>query len=164
MGSLKSDQFSSNRISSQLKAYLVELHRVHSPHVPNPPTCKNRASVALVIRVRPSYPYKAVYDHEKCGLLAEPFQQRVETFFAQSWVQHGDPEVLFIKRSARIGDRWTGHIALPGGKREPLDLDDRETSMRETMEETGLDLGASHCLFIGNLPERVVTTTWGKAP
>ena len=76
----------------------------------------------------------------------------------------GDPEILFIKRSTRIGDRWTGHIALPGGNRELGDVSDRETSMREAREETGIELGGSDCLTVGNLPERVVTSTWGKKP
>jgi hypothetical protein len=34
--------------------------------------------------------------------------------FQQSWAQHGDPQVLFIKRAKRKGDRWSAHIALPG--------------------------------------------------
>ena len=79
-------------------------------------------------------------------------------------MQKGDPEVLFIKRAARSGDRWTGHIALPGGKREPSDPDDRAAATRETEEEVGLDLNADHCIFVGNLPERVITTNWGNTP
>lgn len=34
--------------------------------------------------------------------------------FSEEWVQQGDPHVLFIKRAARIGDRWSAHVALPG--------------------------------------------------
>lgn len=79
-------------------------------------------------------------------------------------MQTGDPEILFIKRSTRVGDRWTGHIALPGGKRELKDVSDKETSVREAREETGVKLGGRDCLFVGNLPERVVTSTWGKKP
>ena len=72
--------------------------------------------------------------------------------------------MLFIKRAVRVGDRWTGHIALPGGKREPSDSDDRTTGSRETREEIGLELESEHCLYIGNLPERVIKSIWGKAP
>lgn len=79
-------------------------------------------------------------------------------------MQKGDPEILFMKRATRTGDRWTGHIALPGGKREPGDADDRSASERETEEEVGLDLKSDYCLSIGNLPERVITTNWGNTP
>lgn len=79
-------------------------------------------------------------------------------------MQHGDPELLFIKRAARVGDRWTGHVALPGGKRDPEDEDDKATAIRESQEEVGLDLTTGHLIYIGNLPERVVTTSFGSVP
>ena len=72
--------------------------------------------------------------------------------------------MLFIKRAARKGDRWTSQVALPGGKREPQDADDRAASIRETLEETGLELKKDYCLEVGNLPERMLTTAWGKQP
>ncbi len=71
---------------------------------------------------------------------------------------------MFIKRAAREGDRWTSHVALPGGKRDPEDEDDRATAVRETMEEIGLDLKGGGTLFVGKLPERIVSTSWGKVP
>ena len=149
---------------SNLKTAISEIHQNHFPHVPNPPSCKKRASVALVIRVRPTFPQTSHYDSSDCGLLGGSFHKRLENFFAQNWVQHGEPEVLFIKRAAREGDRWTGHIAFPGGKRERDDLDDRSTSSRETREEVGLDLDVDHFMVVGNLAERVVTTFCGKVP
>jgi 8-oxo-dGTP pyrophosphatase MutT (NUDIX family) len=79
-------------------------------------------------------------------------------------VQKGDAEVVFIKRAARQGDRWTSHVALPGGKRDPEDEDDKAVAVRETSEEIGLDLTSSDALFVGNLPQRVVSTSWGKVP
>lgn len=79
-------------------------------------------------------------------------------------MQHGDPELLFIKRAARVGDRWTGHVALPGGKRDPEDEDDKATAIRESQEEVGLDLATGDLIYIGNLPERVVTTSFGSVP
>ncbi len=36
------------------------------------------------------------------------------------------------------------------------------TAIRETREEIGLDLDTAHCLPAGNLPERLVSTSWGK--
>jgi 8-oxo-dGTP pyrophosphatase MutT (NUDIX family) len=134
------------------------------PHVPNPPDCRKRASVALVLRIRPSYADSIA---TVTGPLAShakgaPPPKTLPDFFVQSWVQNGDPEILFIKRAGRAGDRWSGHVALPGGRRDPPDLDDRAAAIRETREEVGLDLTRDDCLFAGNLPERVVTTTWGR--
>lgn len=155
-------------LALRLKAHLSQIHSSPCPTIRNPPTCKKRASVALIIRIRPTYPHRATYDpslyQTLLGAEEESFQLNLNTFFEQTWVATGDPEILFIKRSTRIGDRWTGHIALPGGKRELGDVSDKETSMREAREETGIELGGSDCLIVGNLPERVVTSTWGKKP
>jgi 8-oxo-dGTP pyrophosphatase MutT (NUDIX family) len=151
-------------LSLRLKGVLQDIHDDECPVIPNPPGCKKRAAVALVIRIRPSSPQEAVFDQENCSSSSQSFQASLDNFFSQSWIQHGDPEVLFIKRAARAGDRWTSHIAFPGGKRDPGDSDDRATSVRETMEETGLDLNTDHSLFIGNLPERVIRMMWGETP
>ena len=53
---------------------------------------------------------------------------------------HVDLEVLLIKRARRDGDPWSGHMALPGGRRDPADTSLRQTAVRETLEETGIDL------------------------
>lgn len=52
----------------------------------------------------------------------------------------GEPELLMIKRAEAEGDPWSGHIACPGGRMEPTDRDLEQTAIRETWEETGLDL------------------------
>lgn len=49
-------------------------------------------------------------------------------------------DVLFIERAAREGDPWSGQIAFPGGRWEPADADLAATAMRETREETAIDL------------------------
>jgi hypothetical protein len=36
--------------------------------------------------------------------------------------------ILFIRRADRSGDPWSGHMALPGGRRDPSDLDLAGTS------------------------------------
>ncbi len=54
---------------------------------------------------------------------------------------HG-PGVCFIHRAERAGDRWSGHMALPGGRRDPEDPDLATTARREAHEEVGLDLPA----------------------
>jgi 8-oxo-dGTP pyrophosphatase MutT (NUDIX family) len=54
--------------------------------------------------------------------------------------ENGEPELLMIKRAEAEGDPWSGHIACPGGRMEPGDLDLAVTAVRETLEETGVDV------------------------
>jgi 8-oxo-dGTP pyrophosphatase MutT (NUDIX family) len=54
-----------------------------------------------------------------------------------------DLDVLLIKRARRKGDPWSGHMALPGGRRASEDASLLETAVRETLEETGVDLNRS---------------------
>jgi 8-oxo-dGTP pyrophosphatase MutT (NUDIX family) len=49
-------------------------------------------------------------------------------------------ELLIIRRSVRLGDPWSGQMALPGGRREAVDSSLRETAIRETAEEIGVHL------------------------
>lgn len=49
-------------------------------------------------------------------------------------------EVLLIRRAEAEGDPWSGHMALPGGRRDPRDDSLFHTAMRETLEETGVPL------------------------
>ena len=48
--------------------------------------------------------------------------------------------ILFIRRTEREGDPWSGQIAFPGGHKGPNDRDFRETAVREAEEEVGVDL------------------------
>lgn len=50
------------------------------------------------------------------------------------------PEVLLIKRAEHENDPWSGHMAFPGGRRDPVDPTIEHTAVRETLEEIGLDL------------------------
>ena len=61
-------------------------------------------------------------------------------------------EVLFIQRSERDGDPWSGHMAFPGGHREPHDKNLMAASMRETFEEIGLELAEDQ--LIGELDQQ----------
>jgi 8-oxo-dGTP pyrophosphatase MutT (NUDIX family) len=51
--------------------------------------------------------------------------------------------ILFIRRAERAGDPWSGHMAFPGGRREPSDSALLRTATRETLEEVGIDLDVS---------------------
>jgi 8-oxo-dGTP pyrophosphatase MutT (NUDIX family) len=51
-------------------------------------------------------------------------------------------EILFLKRATNPTDRWSGDVAFPGGRQQQGETD-KETAMRETLEEIGLDLHES---------------------
>lgn len=68
-----------------------------------------------------------------------------------------DPDaILLIRRAERIDDPWSGHIALPGGRRGPGDPDLLATAIRETGEEVGIRLRAED--LIGSLDDVVPRT------
>lgn len=64
----------------------------------------------------------------------------------------GDVEFLLIRRAEYPTDPWSGHVALPGGRREPGDASLEQTAMRETLEETAIDLARTGVL-LGTLDE-----------
>lgn len=56
-------------------------------------------------------------------------------------IRASDPlELLLIKRARSARDPWSGHMALPGGRRDSGDASLQVTAVRETLEETGVDL------------------------
>lgn len=57
------------------------------------------------------------------------------------------PELLMIKRAEKSGDPWSGHIACPGGRMDPGDADLAATAIRETREETGVDIDRDGALI-----------------
>ncbi|MCA9663950.1 MAG: CoA pyrophosphatase [Myxococcales bacterium] len=65
----------------------------------------------------------------------------------------GGAEVLLVQRAPHPGDRWSGHVALPGGREEPHDVDLVETARRETREEVALDI-ARGAELVGRLDAR----------
>lgn len=151
-----SDPEPRHEMISSLHTTLKELASNPYPFVPGPENVKKRASVALIIRINPNY------SHWPSRHI--PPASDIDAFFEQEWVQHGEAELIFIKRAARKGDRWTSHIALPGGRRDPEDADDQAAAVREAAEEVGIHLTKDNSIAVGNLPQRVVTTSWGKVP
>lgn len=61
-------------------------------------------------------------------------------------------DLLLIQRAVFEGDPWSGQVALPGGRASRDDASLAHTAMRETLEETGLDLAAGGRL-LGELDE-----------
>ncbi len=64
----------------------------------------------------------------------------------------GGLELLLIKRAEYEGDPWSGQVALPGGRKEPDDLSLEQTAVRETWEETAIDI-ARDGIVLGALDE-----------
>jgi len=68
---------------------------------------------------------------------------------------NSDLEVLFIHRADHDLDPWSGHIAFPGGKLEEGELV-YQAACRETLEETGIDLGQAR--YLGRLSDIIGTS------
>lgn len=64
----------------------------------------------------------------------------------------GGPELMFIERARRPGDPWSGDMAFPGGRLQADDVSAQYTAIRETCEETGLDI-ETQGEYIGRLAD-----------
>lgn len=82
-----------------------------------------------------------VREHEPVTVSTWRWQRRAATALILLPRPTG-PEVLFIERASRRGDRWSGHMALPGGFVDPTDDGAEAAAVRETAEEVGVELGA----------------------
>lgn len=70
---------------------------------------------------------------------------------------HAFPQVLLIQRAPNPIDPWSAHIAFPGGRRDEADRSDIECAIRETREETGLDLSDTVAYqLLGRLNDRLI--------
>ena len=63
-------------------------------------------------------------------------------------VKAKDPQYLILKRARHPGDPWSGHLAFPGGRREPGDGNLFVTVVRECFEECHIRLQREHLLTI----------------
>ncbi|GFZ50715.1 hypothetical protein JCM24511_08473 [Saitozyma sp. JCM 24511] len=146
--------------------------------IQSPPTQPRRASVALILRMKPA-PGIVFAGHEPEGWTGEVIPHDewglglgLEDFFRLSWVNHPltTPELLFIRRAGSAPSpgssgshaRWSSHIAFPGGRHEPSDESALYTAFRETWEEIGVDLAEREFVQVGRLDEREITTSLGK--
>ncbi len=76
------------------------------------------------------------------GRVIEPEQpmRRAAIALVLRMGEAAEPELLMIKRAEIERDPWSGHVACPGGRMEPGDIDLAQTAVRETWEETGIEL------------------------
>jgi 8-oxo-dGTP pyrophosphatase MutT (NUDIX family) len=112
----------SNPSDRERRDFAVQLERAlcRTPSVRLPDEeCDRRAAVILLLAPEPG----SVLRTESEGALI-----------------HQPVSALFVLRAAHDGDPWSGHVALPGGRVEDEDTDLVETAMRETREETAVDL------------------------
>ena len=88
-----------------------------------------------VVRLR-----RSLAEHPPVIVEPEPDMRLAAILLALRARSDGEPELLMIKRAEAEGDPWSGHIACPGGRMEPNDRDLAVTAVRETWEETGVDV------------------------
>ena len=81
----------------------------------------------------------------------DPEAERAAVALVFREASHG-LELLFIRRAEHPQDPWSGQMAFPGGRAEPHEREPHHTAVRETREETGIDLDAEGVL-LGSLDE-----------
>lgn len=68
----------------------------------------------------------------------------------------GPDQLLLIRRAEHPLDPWSGQMGLPGGRREPGDVDLLATAIRETWEELGMLL--DRAALVGELDDLAPST------
>ena len=83
------------------------------------------------------------------AVLAERDPPFSEAAVALTLVPRGDDLlVLLMQRAIHPGDPWSGQVSLPGGRLEPGDDSLLATAIRETREETAIDLTSARLLGV----------------
>jgi 8-oxo-dGTP pyrophosphatase MutT (NUDIX family) len=77
------------------------------------------------------------------GREPEPREGQTEAAVSLILRASAELEVLLIKRAESERDPWSGHVALPGGHKDPEDANLTRTAVREAAEETGVELSKS---------------------
>lgn len=83
---------------------------------------------------------RSLAEHPPLIVLPEPDMRLAAILLTLRARADGEPELLMIKRAEAEGDPWSGHVACPGGRMEAGDNDLAITALRETLEETGVDV------------------------
>jgi len=76
------------------------------------------------------------------------------------WFNQLEHELFLIKRTVHENDPWSGQIGLPGGHHEDKDNNLIETAIRETHEETNIELKDAQ--FVGQIDDQQGYATGGK--
>ena len=76
------------------------------------------------------------------GIEPDPHEGYTEAAVSVVLRTSSELEILLIKRAESERDPWSGHLALPGGRRDPEDANLTSTAIRETSEETGVELSS----------------------
>ncbi|MEO8909738.1 MAG: CoA pyrophosphatase [Gemmatimonadaceae bacterium] len=84
--------------------------------------------------------HSALVSHKAVGADREEGARRAAVALIFRYEEMRAPELLFIRRANYPGDPWSGQVAFPGGREETGDANLANTAIRETREETGLDL------------------------
>ncbi|KAI8365951.1 NUDIX hydrolase domain-like protein, partial [Radiomyces spectabilis] len=135
-----------------LKTLCERLDTYEPLHIQSPPSNPRRACVAIIVRWR----------RRDVNLPTDALATTVDEFLAQPWVKDdkdGEAEVLFMQRATRVTDRWSGHVAFPGGKNEAGETDS-DTAAREVHEEIGLNLKSEAFIKLGHLDDREIISTY----
>lgn len=82
----------------------------------------------------------ALESHSAVGAAREEGVRRAAVALIIRAGADGAPELLFIQRAEYPPDPWSGQVAFPGGREEEADPTLTDTAIRETREETGIDL------------------------
>ena len=88
---------------------------------------------------------EALTRHEPTFVEPKPTTRQAAVAIVMRESKRG-PEILFIQRAVKEGDPWSGHMAFPGGHKDPVDNSLQDAAVRETLEETGFDLVGSDYL------------------
>jgi 8-oxo-dGTP pyrophosphatase MutT (NUDIX family) len=99
-------------------------------------------SALAAVRAHPEIARLAMALHEHPGEQVDPEgpTRLAAVLLVLRLGDQGEPELLMIKRAEAERDPWSGHVACPGGRMEPGDHDLEQTAIRETWEETGIDI------------------------
>eukprot|EP01064_Diplonema_japonicum_P011595 TRINITY_DN189_c7_g1_i1.p1 TRINITY_DN189_c7_g1~~TRINITY_DN189_c7_g1_i1.p1 ORF type:complete len:310 (+),score=57.38 TRINITY_DN189_c7_g1_i1:42-932(+) len=91
----------------------------------------------------------------KTGLQKKPVIRPTERRAGVACILRGkdELEMMFILRATNAGDRWSGQVAFPGGKKDKTDKNIRETAEREVLEEIGLNLHNGY-EYLGRIDDR----------